>query len=193
MAAGLTLVSVLTAACGQKIGGVATADPQAVVNTSTSETASPPTSNPLDGPPASGTPAMEQKLCKLLTFDDLPFKNQGANVTEPKSDVNISTDFDQSCRWTYQLAQQGLKVGVQLYYRKTQSLAVKNPNGTYTVAGRPVLYQQADDTSCVLSLKYADGNVGIGVIDASKLFGPQCEVGKHVAEAIIGREPQTLS
>jgi Protein of unknown function (DUF3558) len=199
MAAGLVAVSVLATACGQKTAGIATADPQAVLSTPTTGSAdssgsdSAPTDNPLDGPPVSGTPAMAQKLCTLLTFDDLPFKSQGDNATDPKNDTNISTDFDQSCRWTYQLAQQGLKVGVQLYYRKTKSLAVKNPNGTYTVAGRPVLYQQPDDTSCVLSMKYADGNVGIGVIDASKLFGPQCELGKHIAEVIIGREPQTLS
>jgi hypothetical protein len=194
MVAGLVLVSALTAACGQRIQGTALADPGAVLSTTTSTPSTTKTTdNPLESAPPSGAPAMEQKLCKLLTFDDLPFKSQGANATTPLNDTNISTDFDQSCRWTYEILQPKTKVGVQLYYRKTRSLTVKDPTGTFTVAGRSVPYQQAGDTSCVLSLKYADGNVGIGVIDGSKLFGPQCELGKHVAEVIIPREPQSLS
>jgi len=98
---------------------------------------------------------MEQKLCKLLTFDDLPFKNQGANATTPLAETNTSTDFDESCRWTYEILQPKTKVGVQLYYRKTKSLAVKDPTGTYTVLDRSVAYQQAPDSSCVLSMKYS--------------------------------------
>jgi hypothetical protein len=192
MVAALVLVSALTAACGKKIEGTALADPNALMSTSTGRP-TPSTDNPLASAPPSNAPAMEQKLCKLLSFDDLPFKSQGANATNPSSETNINGDFDQSCRWTYDLAQPQTKVGVQLYYRKTRSLAVKDPTGTYTVAGREVLYQQADDQSCVLSMDYADGHVGIGVIDNSKLYGPQCEIGKHVAEAVIGREPKTLS
>ncbi|MEV4315772.1 DUF3558 family protein [Actinocrispum sp. NPDC049592] len=197
MVTGLLLVAALTAACGQKVQGSPLADPQALVDSPTSSSPSSgstkPSAGPLDSPPATDAPAMEQKLCKLLTFDDLPFKDQGANATQPTANTNINADFDQSCRWTYEIGTPQTKVGVQLYYRKTRSLAVKNPTGTYTVAGRPVSYQQSEDASCVLSMKYSDGNVGIGVIDSSQLFGPQCELGRKVAEIIIPREPAALS
>jgi Protein of unknown function (DUF3558) len=192
--AGLLLVGVLATGCGQRVSGSPQADPEALV--AASEPSAPPTkksAGPLDSAPATDAPAMEQKLCKLLTFDDLPFKDQGANASAPKADTNINPDFDQSCRWTYEIAKPAMKVGVQVYYRKSRSLAVKDPTGSYSVAGRTVSYAQSADNSCVLSLKYSDGNVGIGVIDGSGLFGPQCELGKKIAEIIIPREPAALS
>jgi Protein of unknown function (DUF3558) len=195
MLAGLLLVSCLTAGCAQKVQGsaLAGAEPAVPATTSTGSGSAKPTDNPLESAPPSGAPAMEQKLCKLLTFDDLPFKSQGGNATTPLNETNISKDFDQSCRWTYEILNPKTKVGAQLYYRKVRDLAVKDPTGTYTVSGRAVLYQQGDQNSCVLSLKYADGNVGIGVIDSSGLFGPQCEVGRKIAETILQREPSSLS
>jgi hypothetical protein len=192
MVAGLLLVSALAAGCGQKVQGSALADPQALI-ASDPPTTTKSSDNPLESAPPTDAPAMEQKLCKLLTFDDLPFKDQGANATTPLTDANINTDFDQSCRWTYEILQPKMKVGVQLYYRKTRSLAVKDPTGTYTVGDRQVAYQQSADNSCVLSMKYSDGNVGIGVIDGSGLFGPQCELGKKIATTILPREPAALS
>jgi hypothetical protein len=190
MFAGLALLGALAAGCAQPVQGSALPGAEPVKSTSTS---SEPTDNPLESAPPSAPPSMAQKLCGLLTFDDLPFKSQGANATTPLAQTNISTDFDQSCRWTYEILQPKTKVGVQLYYRKERSLAVKDPTGTYTVAGRAVLYQQGDPTSCVLSMDYADGHVGIGVIDPSNLYGPQCEVGRKVAETLIQREPAALS
>lgn len=136
---------------------------------------------------------MEQKLCALLTFDDLPFKTAGANATSPTNQTNISTDFDQSCRWTYEIGEPRVKVGSQLYYRKTRDLAVKDPTGSFTIRDRQVIFAQTDATSCILSMKYSDGHVGIGVIDGSGLFGPQCEQGKKIAEIILSREPASLS
>jgi hypothetical protein len=92
-----------------------------------------------------------------------------------------------------QLTKPDMKVGVQLYFRKQRDLSIKDPIGSYTVgAGRKLSYARADDTSCAMSMKFADGNVGIGVVDGSKLFGPECELGKKVAEKILTREPATL-
>jgi hypothetical protein len=192
---GMLLVTGVVAGCAQQVQGNALGDPDAVRSTSTGSatTTKPTDDDPLGGPLASGAPAMEQKLCDLLTFDDLPFKNQGDNATNPQAQKNISADFDQSCRWTYEIKQPKMKVGSQLYYRKTRDLTVKDPTGSYTIKDRQVSYQQAENNSCVLSMKYADGHVGIGVIDGSNLFGPQCELGKKIAETILSREPAALS
>lgn len=193
MAAALALASVgVLAGCAQKVQGSALSGPEPLKPATTSS--SPPSSdNPLESAPASGAPKMEQKLCALLTFDDLPFKTAGANATSPTNQTNISTDFDQSCRWTYEIGEPRVKVGSQLYYRKTRDLAVKDPTGSFTIRDRQVIFAQTDATSCILSMKYSDGHVGIGVIDGSGLFGPQCEQGKKIAEIILSREPASLS
>jgi hypothetical protein len=188
IAAGLALVAAVAAACAQTVQGNALSGPEPVRTQPTM-----PTENPLESAPPSAPPKMPQKLCSLLTFDDLPFKAQGANATQPIAQTNIDEDFDQSCRWTYEIQQPQIKVGAQLYYRKTRDLTVKDPTGSFTVGGRQLTYAQTGPASCVLSMKYSDGHVGIGIIDGSSLFGPQCDMGKKLAELIITREPQTLS
>lgn len=188
IAAGLALVATVAVGCAKTVQGNALSGPEPVRTRTTT-----PTENPLESAPPSAPPKMEQKLCSLLTFDDLPFKSQGDNAQQPIAQTNIDEDFDQSCRWTYEIQKPQIKVGAQLYYRKTRDLTVKDPTGSFTVGGRQLTYAQTGPTSCVLSMKYSDGHVGVGVIDGSGLFGPQCEMGKKLAEIIVTREPQTLS
>jgi hypothetical protein len=192
IAAGLALVAAVAVGCAQTVQGNALGGPEPV-RTQTTAPPTPSSENPLERAPPSAPPKMPQKLCALLTFDDLPFKEQGANAAQPLAQTNIDDNFDQSCRWTYEIQKPQIKVGAQLYYRKTRDLTVKDPTGSFTVGGRQLTYAQTGPASCVLSMKYSDGHVGIGIIDGSGLFGPQCDMGKKIAERILTREPQALS
>ena len=187
--AGLAVVAAVAAGCAQPVQGTAVGGAEPVRTPPATTT----TENPLESAPPSAPPGMPQKLCALLTFDDLPFRAQGGNAQNPVAQTNIDADFDQSCRWTYEIQSPKVKVGAQLYYRRTRDLTVKDPAGSYTVGGRKLEYAQTGPTSCVLAMKYSDGNIGIGVIDGSGLFGPQCEMGRKLAELLLTREPQALS
>ncbi|MET0234741.1 MAG: DUF3558 family protein [Kibdelosporangium sp.] len=189
IAAGLALVAAVAVGCAHQVPGNALSGPEPV----RSQTSAPPTENPLESAPPSAPPKMQQKLCALVSFEDLPFKGQGDNAQQPVAQTNIDADFDQSCRWTYEIQKPQLKVGAQLYYRKERDLTVKDPTGSYTVGGRQLSYAQTGPASCVLSMKYADGHVGLGIIDGSGLFGEQCDAGRKLAEVLLTREPQALS
>jgi hypothetical protein len=180
----------VAAGCAQPVHGtpLSVAEPVQPKSTTTTTTSE----NPLESAPPSAPPKMPQKLCDLLKFEDLPFREAG-NAQNPVAQTNIDTDFDQSCRWTYELQAPAVKVGAQLYYRKTRALTVKDPAGSYTVGGRKLEYAQTGETSCILAMKYSDGNIGIGVIDGSGLFGPQCELGRKLGELLLTREPPALS
>jgi Protein of unknown function (DUF3558) len=184
----LALVAAVAAACAQPVHGTPLGGPEPVRTPPTTTT-----ENPLESAPPSGAPAMAQKLCDLLRFEDLPFAAQGGNAQNPVAQTNIDEDFDQSCRWTYEIQAPKVKVGAQLYYRRTRDLTVKDATGSFTVGGRKLEYAQTGPTSCVLAMKYSDGNIGIGVIDGSGLFGPQCDVGKKLAELLLTREPPGLT
>jgi hypothetical protein len=110
----------------------------------------------------------------------------------PPTDQNYDPTYDQSCKW--QATEGSLDVGVTLRFREGKPVALQQSTGEYDVGGRKITYfdRTADpevQPSCVLVMDYAGGGLGIIVIDGSNKFGPICDQGKHLAEALLVKEP----
>jgi hypothetical protein len=126
----------------------------------------------------------------LVGWADLPYSVPDKKA--PPTDQNYDTTYDQSCKW--QTTAGSLDVGVTLRFREGKPVALQQTTGEYDVGGRKITYfDRTTDPevqpSCVLVMDYAGGGLGIIVIDGSNKFGPICDQGKHLAEALLVKEP----
>ncbi|KAA2259458.1 DUF3558 domain-containing protein [Solihabitans fulvus] len=201
----LAMTGVLVGACAKPIPGtpvalhggiVSSLDPGFPTDDSStpSSTSGSPSTPPSSGS-QSGTPSAVVNVCSLLKWTDLPYK--GTDSQPSPTDTNVDTTFDQSCRW--QTSVDNLDVGVSLRYRIGKSLTMKQTSGTYDVDGRKVTYY--DNTSgtgtgskvqpsCVLTMDYVGGGLGIIIVDGTFRYGTVCEQGKAVAQVMLAKEPK---
>jgi hypothetical protein len=193
----LVVVLGLTSACSVSVRGTAVSggpldidspfsttpsdDPTSPSSPSASRSSTPPTST-------SGTSTVS--LCSLIGWTDMPYNV--ADKKAPPTDQDYDTTYDQSCKW--QTTEGSLDVGVTMRFREGKPVSLQQSTGEYDVGGRKITYfDRTTDPevqpSCVLVMDYAGGGLGIIVIDGSTKFGPICDQGKHVAEALLVKEP----
>jgi hypothetical protein len=199
----LVVVLGLTSGCGYTVRGAAVAEPQLTVDSpfspelGSTEPSYPEPSGSRSTPPSTSSsnpdalPDPVKNLCALIGWADLPYT--GTDKSAPPTDRDYDPTYDQSCKW--QTKSGALDVGVTLRYRAGKPVALQENSGEYDLNGRKVTYlDRTKDTevqpSCVLVLDYAGGGLGIIVIDGSDKFGAICDQGKHLAEALIAKEPK---
>ncbi|MDX3656532.1 DUF3558 family protein [Streptomyces sp. ID05-26A] len=155
-------------------------DPSTDPSTEPSESEDPETA-PIDG---EITPH-----CAKLKWTDLPYP--GAKAETPPTQINYDSTFEESCRWTTKI--DDVEVGVSLRFRDSRQIKIERTTGEWDVKGHKISYldrtgEQEVEPSCVLTLPYSGGGLGIIVIDSTGKFGGVCDQGRKVAEVMIDRE-----
>jgi hypothetical protein len=192
----LVVVLGLTSGCAVSVRGKAVSaqpfniDSPFSTTPSTSTDPSSSSSSSSASPSTSSSAPSIVSLCSLVGWADLPYSVPDKKA--PPTDQNYDATYDQSCKW--QTTEGGLEVGVTLRFREGKPVALQQSTGEYDVGGRKITYldRTADpevQPSCVLVMDYAGGGLGIIVIDGSNKFGAICDQGKHLAEALLVKEP----
>ncbi|MET9224963.1 DUF3558 domain-containing protein [Lentzea sp. NPDC003310] len=127
--------------------------------------------------------------CAKLKWTDLPYP--GAKAETPPTQINYDSTFEESCRWTTKV--DDVEVGVSLRVRDGKQIKIERTTGEWDIKEHKVSYLDRSgepevEPSCVLTLPYNGGGLGIIVIDSTGKFGGVCDQGRKIAELMIERE-----